>query len=156
MRVLLLFVVQMEREPFAHGAMRECFRMKKMSQVNPDLFFNMNWDHCNNYVAKRYLKAETERGSYFADIKMQMVGDEEMFTPPPRHPRHSPISVCLLYTCTYIFLFTQRPRHTEAHSQHRGYIAPRREMAAAHCRSRRAETEFDPVYVSSLRVCPSP
>jgi hypothetical protein len=32
-------LIKMERTPFAHGAMRECFRMKKMSQVRPRASF---------------------------------------------------------------------------------------------------------------------
>ena len=63
----------MERTPFAHGAMRECFRMKKMSQVSSSFFFTMNWEHCDNYVAKRYMKADTPSSTYFDDVKMQMV-----------------------------------------------------------------------------------
>ena len=47
-------LIKMERTPFAKGAMRECLRMKKMSQVSGSFFFSMNWAHCNNYVAKRY------------------------------------------------------------------------------------------------------
>ena len=65
-------LVKMEDVSFAHGAMRECFRMKKMSQVNAHFFYNMNWEHCNNYVAKRYVKP-VDDAVYFDDIKMQMV-----------------------------------------------------------------------------------
>ncbi|EOD19756.1 hypothetical protein EMIHUDRAFT_242590, partial [Emiliania huxleyi CCMP1516] len=68
-------MVKLEREPFAEGAMRECYRMKKMSQVlccmrtgvpsdgvmcrppspqvSPSFFYRMDWAACNNYVAKR-------------------------------------------------------------------------------------------------------
>jgi hypothetical protein len=35
--------------------MRECFRMKKMSQQQSSAFFRMDWGMCGNYVAKRYL-----------------------------------------------------------------------------------------------------
>ena len=65
-------LVKMEDVSFAHGAMRECFRMKKMSQVNAHFFYNMNWEHCNNYVAKRYVRP-VDDAVYFDDIKMQMV-----------------------------------------------------------------------------------
>ena len=34
-------LIKMEEEPFAKGAMRECFRMKKMSQYNAHFFFNV-------------------------------------------------------------------------------------------------------------------
>ncbi|XP_059487389.1 eukaryotic elongation factor 2 kinase-like [Neocloeon triangulifer] len=61
-------LVKMELEPFNHGAMRECFRMKKLS----------NFTQCddwkkdsNNYVAKRYMD-EVERDVYFTDVQLQM------------------------------------------------------------------------------------
>ena len=41
------------------------------SQVNATFFWNMNWEHCHNYVAKRYMKDDTPSETYFADIKMQ-------------------------------------------------------------------------------------
>ena len=66
-------LIKLGTEPFARGAMRECFRMKKMSQVNAHFFFNMRWEDCNNYVAKRYMKRDTPASIYFDDIKMQMV-----------------------------------------------------------------------------------
>ena len=66
-------LVKMEDISFARGAMRECFRMKKMSQVNAHFFYSMDWKDCNNYVAKRYITTETSRETYFNDIKMQMV-----------------------------------------------------------------------------------
>jgi len=43
-------LVKMEDVPFAHGAMRECFRMKKMSQYSASYFFKADWRHCANYV----------------------------------------------------------------------------------------------------------
>ena len=66
-------LVKMEADSFAKGAMRECYRMKKMSQVNPTFFFNMNWESCNNYVAKRYMLTQDGAQPYFDDIKMQMI-----------------------------------------------------------------------------------
>ena len=52
-------LIKMEDVSFAHGAMRECYRMKKMSQVNAHFFYKMKWEDCNNYVAKRYIAADT-------------------------------------------------------------------------------------------------
>ena len=100
-------LVKMEDAPFAHGAMRECYRMKKMSQarhscgrpscgrnsgprnscairqrarpfhpippqMNAHFFYNMDWSSCHNYVAKKYIKADTPKEVYFSDIAMQM------------------------------------------------------------------------------------
>ena len=66
-------LIKMEGTSFAKGAMRECYRMKKMSQVSAAFFYKANWQECNNYVAKRYLVEGTERETYFSDIEMQMV-----------------------------------------------------------------------------------
>ena len=66
-------LIKMEGDPFAAGAMRECYRMKKMSQVNAQFFFHARWDQCNNYVAKRYMREAVEAQVYFDDVKMQMV-----------------------------------------------------------------------------------
>ncbi|KAL3904369.1 MAG: hypothetical protein SGPRY_011309, partial [Prymnesium sp.] len=92
-------LIKMERTSFAHGAMRECFRMKKMSQASPEgegrgeglsevemsegrwlyaqvnahFFYAMDWKDCNNYVAKRYISPDTSSDTYLNDIKMQMV-----------------------------------------------------------------------------------
>ena len=66
-------LIKMEGTSFAKGAMRACYRMKKMSQVSAAFFYKANWQECNNYVAKRYLVEGTERETYFSDIEMQMV-----------------------------------------------------------------------------------
>jgi elongation factor 2 kinase len=60
-------VVKMQSQLFAHGAMRECYRMKKLSKfsTHPD------WRNASNYVAKRYMK-EAGRQVYFQDVKLQM------------------------------------------------------------------------------------
>jgi len=62
-------VLKLDRQPFAHGAMRECFRMKKLSN-----FSNSNdWSRdSNNFVAKRYMDEEVPRETYFDDVKLQM------------------------------------------------------------------------------------
>lgn len=51
-------IVKMEREPFTHGAMRFCYRMKKratppQSSTN-HRFHNYGWNQASNYVAKAY------------------------------------------------------------------------------------------------------
>ena len=66
-------MVKMEGAPFANGAMRECFRLKKMSTHNASYFFQQNWAHCGNYVAKRYFDpAAAGRAVLFDDVQMQM------------------------------------------------------------------------------------
>ncbi|XP_065348223.1 eukaryotic elongation factor 2 kinase-like isoform X2 [Cloeon dipterum] len=61
-------LVKMEPEPFNHGAMRECFRMKKLSNFT----HNDDWKKdSNNYVAKRYME-HVDRDVYFTDVQLQM------------------------------------------------------------------------------------
>ncbi|CAM9143322.1 unnamed protein product [Chrysoparadoxa australica] len=52
--------------------MRECFRMKKLSQQPGRKFHALNWPSCFNYVAKRYKDPEVGREAYFDDIRLQM------------------------------------------------------------------------------------
>ncbi|CAI5456392.1 unnamed protein product [Caenorhabditis angaria] len=59
--------VRIHPEPFARGAMRECFRMKKLSSITG----NNNWAHAQNYVAKRYMQ-NVDRRTLFDDVKLQM------------------------------------------------------------------------------------
>ncbi|KAK7083840.1 Eukaryotic elongation factor 2 kinase [Halocaridina rubra] len=60
-------MVKMEKQPFNHGAMRECYRLKKLSNFSKD-----DWQHAHNYVAKRYMDEATPRDIYFEDVKLQM------------------------------------------------------------------------------------
>jgi elongation factor 2 kinase len=60
--------VKIENEKFASGAMRDCFRLKKLSN-----FVHKNsWEHAANYVAKSYMDKEVSRDRYFEDVKLQM------------------------------------------------------------------------------------
>lgn len=51
-------IVKMEREPFTHGAMRFCYRMKKRSPppqtASNHRFHDYGWTRASNYVAKAY------------------------------------------------------------------------------------------------------
>jgi len=53
-------IVKMEREPFTHGAMRWCYRMKKMAtppaSAENHRFHRHGWSRASNYVAKAYQK----------------------------------------------------------------------------------------------------
>lgn len=60
--------VKMETNQFANGAMRACFRLKKLSNfVHKD-----SWEHASNYVAKCYMSNDVPRQRYFDDVKLQM------------------------------------------------------------------------------------
>ncbi|XP_018013401.1 eukaryotic elongation factor 2 kinase isoform X2 [Hyalella azteca] len=60
-------LVKMDTAPFSHGAMRECFRMKKLSN-----FCHDDWSKAHNYVAKRYMNEATPPQTYYDDVKLQM------------------------------------------------------------------------------------
>ncbi|XP_071815012.1 eukaryotic elongation factor 2 kinase-like [Apostichopus japonicus] len=91
--------VKLATEPFANGAMRECYRMKKLSNFSK----SSDWIHAGNFVAKLYME-EVDRDIYFQDVKLQMdakVWGEE-------YNRHNPpkkIDICQMS----ILEFTDRP-----------------------------------------------
>lgn len=66
-------LVKMDRKPFDHGAMRECFRMKKLSQQpNRRGVHALDWKKANNYVAKQYVDDETTgKQKALDDVKLQ-------------------------------------------------------------------------------------
>ncbi|CAF1397972.1 unnamed protein product [Rotaria sordida] len=59
--------VKIESKPFAHGSMRECFRLKQLSIFST----NQDWDRSSNYIAKRYID-DVPMARYFDDVMMQM------------------------------------------------------------------------------------
>lgn len=60
--------VKMEEKQFANGAMRACFRLKKLS----NFVHKESWEHAANYVAKCYMDKSVERERYFDDVRLQM------------------------------------------------------------------------------------
>ncbi|XP_034427170.1 eukaryotic elongation factor 2 kinase isoform X2 [Hippoglossus hippoglossus] len=59
--------IKMATQPFGKGAMRECFRTKKLSNFS----HSSNWKSASNYVAKSYMEA-VDRKVYFEDVRLQM------------------------------------------------------------------------------------
>ncbi|CAL8094189.1 unnamed protein product [Calicophoron daubneyi] len=59
--------VKMEPTSFGRGAMRECFRVKKLS----NFCRSENWSHAGNFVAKRYIQS-VSADVYFEDARLQM------------------------------------------------------------------------------------
>lgn len=59
-------IVKIEKEPFTHGAMRYCFRMKKKAALPASTsnhrFHNCGWTRASNYVAKAYMTKNNSRG----------------------------------------------------------------------------------------------
>ncbi|XP_025772435.1 eukaryotic elongation factor 2 kinase [Puma concolor] len=69
--------------PFGRGAMRECFRTKKLS----NFLHTQQWKGASNYVAKRYIES-VDRDVYFEDVRLQMEaklwGEEYNRHKPPK------------------------------------------------------------------------
>nr|XP_019962356.1 PREDICTED: eukaryotic elongation factor 2 kinase isoform X3 [Paralichthys olivaceus] len=59
--------IKMATQPFGKGAMRECFRTKKLSNFS----HSSNWKSASNYVAKSYMET-VDRKVYFEDVRLQM------------------------------------------------------------------------------------
>lgn len=59
--------IKMAAQPFGKGAMRECFRTKKLSNFS----HSSNWKSASNYVAKRYMET-VDRNVYLEDVRLQM------------------------------------------------------------------------------------
>lgn len=59
--------VKKQNKAFARGAMRECFRVKKMDKLSNDT----NWKLAMNYVCKRYIQ-DVDKNVLFEDVKLQM------------------------------------------------------------------------------------
>eukprot|EP00095_Tigriopus_kingsejongensis_P008623 maker-scaffold503_size153465-snap-gene-0.13 protein:Tk08623 transcript:maker-scaffold503_size153465-snap-gene-0.13-mRNA-1 annotation:"hypothetical protein CAPTEDRAFT_175610" len=61
-------MVKMDQKPFNHGAMRECFRLKKLSNFSR----SQDWDRdSNNFVVKSYMEP-VDNETYFDDVRLQL------------------------------------------------------------------------------------
>ncbi|XP_066131992.1 eukaryotic elongation factor 2 kinase isoform X1 [Saccopteryx bilineata] len=76
-------LIKMASQPFGRGAMRECFRTKKLS----NFLHAQQWKGASNYVAKRYMEP-VGRDVYFEDVRLQMEaklwGEEYNRHKPPK------------------------------------------------------------------------
>ncbi|XP_069761734.1 eukaryotic elongation factor 2 kinase isoform X3 [Narcine bancroftii] len=76
-------LMKMARQPFGRGAMRECYRTKKLSNFTR----HQQWKSASNYVAKRYIDS-VDRDVYFEDVRLQMEaklwGEEYNRHKPPK------------------------------------------------------------------------
>lgn len=100
--------VKMATEPFGRGAMRECFRLKKLSS-----FAHLqHWKHASNYVAKRYLEP-AERSTYFEDVRLQM--DAKLWA--EEFNRHNPPKKVDIFQVSVIE-FLERPGSPLFHLEH--------------------------------------
>uniref|UniRef100_I3KFN6 Eukaryotic elongation factor 2 kinase n=1 Tax=Oreochromis niloticus TaxID=8128 RepID=I3KFN6_ORENI len=98
----------MGTQPFGKGAMRECFRAKKLSNFS----HSSNWKSASNYVAKRYMET-VDRNVYFEDVRLQMEaklwGEEYNRHRPPKQ-------VDIMQMC--VVEMTNRPNKPLFHLEH--------------------------------------
>ncbi|XP_066465585.1 eukaryotic elongation factor 2 kinase isoform X2 [Tiliqua scincoides] len=101
-------LIKMASQPFGRGAMRECFRTKKLS----NFLHTQNWKGAFNYVAKRYIET-VNRDVYFEDVRLQMEaklwGQEYNRHKPPKQ-------VDIVQTC--IIEMKNRPGKPLFHLEH--------------------------------------
>ncbi|MGH0161893.1 UNVERIFIED_CONTAM: hypothetical protein FKN15_042038 [Acipenser sinensis] len=71
--------IKMASQPFGRGAMRECYRTKKLSNFS----HSHNWKSASNYVAKRYLMP-VDRDVYFEDVDIMQMCIVEMKNRPDK------------------------------------------------------------------------
>jgi len=103
-------LVKMDTEAFAHGAMRECFRMKKLSNFS----MSQDWSRdSNNYVAKAYMDTDIPRETYFDDVTLQM--DAKLWG--EEYNRHNPPKKVDIFMMGVIEL-VERPGSPLFHIEH--------------------------------------
>uniref|UniRef100_A0AAR2J4F6 Alpha-type protein kinase domain-containing protein n=1 Tax=Pygocentrus nattereri TaxID=42514 RepID=A0AAR2J4F6_PYGNA len=95
-------------QPFGKGAMRECYRAKKLSNFS----HSSNWKSASNYVAKQYMET-VGRDVYFEDVRLQMEaklwGEEYNRHRPPKQ-------VDIMQMC--VVEMTSRPGKPVYHLEH--------------------------------------
>ncbi|XP_059180624.1 eukaryotic elongation factor 2 kinase [Centropristis striata] len=100
--------IKMAAQPFGKGAMRECFRTKKLSNFS----HSSNWKSASNYVSKRYMET-VDRNVYFEDVRLQMEaklwGEEYNRHRPPKQ-------VDIMQMC--VMEMTNRPGNPLFHLEH--------------------------------------
>ncbi|XP_022598339.1 eukaryotic elongation factor 2 kinase isoform X2 [Seriola dumerili] len=100
--------IKMAAQPFGKGAMRECFRAKKLSNFS----HSSNWKSASNYVAKRYMET-VDRNVYLEDVRLQMEaklwGEEYNRHRPPKQ-------VDIMQMC--VVEMTDRPGKPFFHLEH--------------------------------------
>ncbi|ESO93393.1 hypothetical protein LOTGIDRAFT_232789 [Lottia gigantea] len=100
--------VKIEPESFTRGAMRQCYRMKKLSNFTK----SDDWTHAGNYVAKSYIE-DVERDTYFEDVKLQM--DAKLWG--EEYNRHNPPKKVDIFQM-YILEFKEREGSPLFHLEH--------------------------------------
>lgn len=105
-------LVKVERRPFDKGAMRRCYRLKKLSQQpNRPAFHPLKWKTSNNYIGKQYhdaavMRDDGGRAAVLLDVQLQLTSAafatafDEALVPPKR---------VNIIDCFAIELYERRP-----------------------------------------------
>jgi len=101
--------VKIEPKKFEEGAMRACFRMKKLS----NMLHTQSWSHASNYVAKCYKDESIPRQRYFDDVKLQM--DAKLWA--EIYNRHNPPKKIDMFQLS-VLEFVNRPGSPLFHLEH--------------------------------------
>ncbi|XP_051968113.1 eukaryotic elongation factor 2 kinase isoform X2 [Xyrauchen texanus] len=100
--------IKISSQIFGKGAMRECYRAKKLSNFS----HSSKWKSASNYVAKSYMET-VDREVYFEDVKLQMEaklwGEEFNRHRPPKQ-------VDIMQMC--VVEMTGRPGNPLFHLEH--------------------------------------
>ncbi|XP_051530146.1 eukaryotic elongation factor 2 kinase isoform X3 [Myxocyprinus asiaticus] len=100
--------IKISSQPFGKGAMRECYRAKKLSNFS----HSSKWKSASNYVAKSYMET-VDREVYFEDVRLQMEaklwGEEFNRHRPPKQ-------VDIMQMC--VVEMTGRPGNPLFHLEH--------------------------------------
>ena len=88
--------VKLESEPFARGAMRQCFRMKKIDRR----FTGQTWQKASPYVAKSYLDPHIAADESGAVYKDDVVLQTECASWAKKFNEHQPPK-----KCTFVFVW---------------------------------------------------
>lgn len=107
-------IVKMEPEPFTHGAMRFCYRMKKLAtppaSASNHRFHKYGWSRASNYVAKAYIVdgavdcSDDAKVAVRNDIVLQY---EASHWAQRFNSLHPPKEICFIRA--YAMEFTDRP-----------------------------------------------
>ena len=92
------------------GAMRECFRMKKLSNFSQ----SQDWARdSNNYVAKSYMDSSVPFQTYYEDVKLQM--DAKLWG--EEYNRHNPPKKVDIFMMSVLEMI-ERPGKPLFHIEH--------------------------------------
>mmetsp|Transcript_31475 Transcript_31475/g.67996 ORF Transcript_31475/g.67996 Transcript_31475/m.67996 type:complete len:750 (-) Transcript_31475:81-2330(-) len=108
-------IVKIEKKPFTHGAMRHCFRMKKLAtppqSATNHRFHSYGWSRASNYVAKCYMrrgKIDTSQNGIDAVLSDVILQYEAMHWATKFNTTNAPKKIDFIRA--YAMEFVDRPK----------------------------------------------